>query len=297
LKSLKHHLFVLLATVLVAGSFLASEKLAGVINSFSLTLLRFSGAALLLLPFILLNKSKRSAVLRTLPRAAVISFFYAAYFIGFFQSLTLTSSLNTGTIFTLLPFITALLSLVIFREKITSSQLVAYLLGIIGTCWVILGGQQGGLNSFAFNQGDLIFLASVIFMCLFSISMKLLYRNDDMTVLVFCTLVCGSLWMALALAYSGQDLDWNLIQGDAIFNMAYLIIAATLVTSYLYQTTTIALGPKRVNAYVYLNPALVAMLLFMLDNKHIPIQVLPGIALSTLATLYLQYDINKQKLR
>ncbi len=296
MKSLKHHLFVLLATVLVAGSFLASEKLAGVINSFSLTLLRFSGAALLLLPFILLNKSKRSAVLRTLPRAAVISFFYAAYFIGFFQSLTLTTSLNTGTIFTLLPFITALLSLVIFREKITSSQLVAYLLGIIGTCWVILGGQQGLLNSFAFNQGDLIFLASVIFMCLFSISMKLLYRNDDMTVLVFCTLICGSLWMALALAYSGQDLDWNLIQGDAVFNMAYLIIAARLVTSYLYQTTTIALGPKRVNAYVYLNPALVAALLFMLDNIQIPIQVLPGIALSTLATLYLQYDINKQKL-
>jgi len=39
MKNIKYHLMVLLATTLVAGSFLASEKLAGIINSFSLTLL------------------------------------------------------------------------------------------------------------------------------------------------------------------------------------------------------------------------------------------------------------------
>ena len=291
MTKLKHHLFVLLATILVAGSFLASEKLAGIINPFSLTLLRFSGAALLLLPFVLVSRAKRNAILRTLPRAAVISFFYAAFFIGFFQSLTITTSLNTGTLFTLLPFITAVFSIIIFGEKITRTQFMIYLMGMMGTCWVIFGGQLALLTSFSLNQGDLIFLAALVFMCFFSISMKLLYRNDDMTVLVFCTLLCGSVWMVIALLYSGLPLDWHLIQNDSIYNMAYLIIAATLMTGYLYQTTTIALGPKRVNAYVYLNPALVTVLLLIIDDVNIPTIVMPGIAISILATFFLQRDI------
>jgi len=295
LKQLKYHFLVLLATILVAGSFLASEKLAGIINSFSLTLLRFLGAAVLLLPFILFNRTRRNAVIPTLPRAMAISFFYAAFFIGFFQSLTITTSLNTGTLFTLLPLITAIFSVILFREKITPLQLLVYLIGMVGTCWVILAGQITLLSAFSFNKGDLIFIAALVFMCLFSISMKLLYRDDDMTVLVFCTLVCGSVWMMLALLYTGLPLDWHLIQNESVLNMAYLIIAATLMTGYLYQTTIIVLGPNSVNAYVYLNPALIAVLLLIIDDVHIPTIVIPGIIISTLATFFLQRNIHHSR--
>ncbi len=52
----KSHVFVLLASLLVAGSFLVSEKLAGIVNPFSLTLLRFLGAALILMPIVLYKK-------------------------------------------------------------------------------------------------------------------------------------------------------------------------------------------------------------------------------------------------
>jgi len=41
------------------------------------------------------------------------------------------------------------------------------------------------------------------FKCLYSIAMKFLYRNDEMIVLVFCTLIGGSFWMLLALLLSG----------------------------------------------------------------------------------------------
>ena len=285
---MKSHLLVMLATILVAGSFLASEKLAGVINPVSLTLLRFVAAALLLSPIILSNSRWRGAVLTTLPRAMIISLFFFAFFICLFESLNTTTALNTGTLYTLVPLVTAILCMFVFSEGITAKQLVVYLLGGAGTVWVIFDARIDLLLSFALNEGDLLFLAGIFSMCCYSVSMKLLYRNDEMIVLIFCTLVGGSIWMGLALLISGQPLQWSLIQGQSVYYMAYLVVGATLATVYIYQKTIVVLGPSRVNAYIYLTPALVAALLLFIDGESIPMAVVPGILLSSVATVILQ---------
>ncbi len=284
----KGHSLVMLATFLVAGSFLASGELAGIINPFSLTLLRFLGATVILFPIVLFKREWRRKILSTIPRAIVISSFYSAFFICSFESLNTTTVLNTGTLFTLVPSITALLSILIFRETIHPDRAFAYLLGAIGTVWVVFKGQMDSLLSFSLNQGDLIFVAGVLAMCLYSISMKFLYRSDEMIVLVFCTLVGGSIWMSLAIVISDQPLQWNLIQGQLIFQMLYLSAGATLVTGYLYQKTTIILGPNRVMAYIYLNPAAVAILLLFVYEVPLQISVFPGILISIAATFMLQ---------
>jgi drug/metabolite transporter (DMT)-like permease len=192
-----------------------------------------------------------------------------------------------------MPFITAFLSIFICRRSINSYRLFVYLLGIVGTVWVVFNGSIESLLSFSLNQGDLIFMAGVIFLGLYSISTKLLYRNDDMIVLVFSTLVGGSLWMGLALLVLGQPFQINLVQGHLIFPMIYLVLGATLASVFLYQKTTIALGPSRVTAFIYLNPASVAILLFLINGVPISLSVLPGILISTVATFILQKD-NKE---
>ena len=289
-RTLKAHVLVLLATLLIAGSFIASAKLAGIIHPISLTLLRFVGAAFILLPVILFKREWRSKVLPTLPRAMVISLFYALFFLCLFQALETTTSLNTGTLHTLVPFTTAILCLFIFKEKINAIKLTAYLFGAIGTAWVIFNGQLDLLLSFALHEGDFVFLVGALCMCLYSISMKSLYRNDHMAVLVFCILVGGSIWMALAMVLTGQSLNWHLLKPDSFLLIAYLVICATLVTVYLYQKSTVVLGPSRVMAYIYLNPVTIAVLLWLIDQTLIPAAVVPGILISTVATFILQRE-------
>lgn len=285
----KYHTLVLLATVLVAGSFIVSEKLATVINPISLVLLRFVGAFLMLLPIVFLKSKWRKRILSTMPKAMVISFFYAVFFIGLFESLKTTTALNTGTLFTLVPFITALLALIVFRQSISYKQAFVYFLGITGTIWVIFGGQLDLLISLSLNSGDLIFMVALFFMSFYAIAMKWFYRDDEMIVLVFCTLVGGALWMAIALLLTDQPLEWHEIQGDSLIYMAYLIMAATLVTAYLYQVAIVALGPTQVSAYIYLNPALIALLLLIMEGESIPVIVIPGIVISIAATIALQF--------
>ena len=116
-QNLKAHLLVLLATFLVAGSFVASAKLSGVIDPISLTLFRFFVASLFLAPIIFLNKKYREKILSAMPKAMIISLFFSLYFIGLFKALETTTALNTGTLFTLVPLITAILCIFLLKQK------------------------------------------------------------------------------------------------------------------------------------------------------------------------------------
>jgi len=296
MKFLKFHFLTLLVTLLVAGSFLSSAKLSGIINPFSLTLLRFVIAAGLLMPLILFNKKYRNGIAKALPRSLVMSLFYAIFFICMFESLNSTTALNTGTLYTLVPFITAIFSWFIFNEKISKKMLFVYLLGIAGTCWVIFGGDIHTLLALSLNSGDALFLAGCISMVCFSISMKLLYRGDDMLVSVFCTLLGGAFWMLLALLLFNKPLEWHLLDANLLFHMGYLAIFTTLVSTFIIQKTTVVLGPTKVMAYIYLSPLFVAILMWMFEGKSIPSIVLPGMILSVSATALLQMQNRFKKL-
>lgn len=292
---IKANLYVLLATVLVAGSFLASEKLTLVLNPYSLTLLRFVGSFIIMAPFILLNKQLRKNIMKVIPKAMIISFFYSFYFVAMFEALKTTTVVNTGTLYTLVPFFTALLTLVIFKEKIPKKQFFVYFIAFIGTLWVIFKGDLTYLKSFELNSGDIIFLIGSLSMCCYSISIKLLYKNENIFTLVFCTLIGGMIWMSLALFVFNEPLGWGVIQGTLVLNMLYLILGTTILTLYLYQTTTVILGPKMVMSYVYLNPIAVVLLLYIIDGVKIDSIIIPGIIFSCISTYLLQRSISSQK--
>lgn len=288
IQNLKAHLLVLLATFLVAGSFIASAKLSGVIDSISLTLFRFFVASLFLAPIIFLNKKYREKVLSTMPRAMIISLFYSLYFIGLFKALETTTALNTGTLFTLVPLLTAILCIFFLKQELSLKQLFIYLVGIVGTCIVVFKADINLFLNFSLNQGDIIFLFAIVAMALYSITLKLLHKKDDeLLVLVFCTLIGGCIWMFLTLEILDIPLEWGKIEGDLIFYMLYLIIGATLFTLYLYQQGSIAIGPKKLMAYVYLNPVAIAILLFIFGNQLISGKVIVGIIISTITTILL----------
>ncbi|MEH6451584.1 MAG: EamA family transporter, partial [Psychromonas sp.] len=187
-------------------------------------------------------------------------------------------------------------SLFIFKEKISKKMLFVYLLGISGTCWVIFGGDIHALLAFSLNSGDALFMAGCIAMVCFSISMKLLYRGDDMVVVVFCTLLGGALWMLLALLLFNKPLQWHLLDSDLLFHMGYLAIFTTLVSTFIIQKTTVVLGPTKVMAYIYLSPLFVAILMWMFEGKTIPGIVLPGMILSISATALLQLQNRLKKI-
>ena len=222
-KELNSHLIIILATFLVGGSFVISQKLSGIIDPISITLLRFVIASLVLVPIIFLNQNYRKKLIPTFNRAMIISFFYSLFFIGLFKALEYTTALNTGTIFTLVPFITAVFSIFIFNQKISLMSYLVYFIGIIGASMVVFRGNLELFISLSLNNGDIIFLLAIFSMALYSICMKYFHKEDDeLIVLVFMTLFGGVIWMSLSLIIFDIPLNWTKIGTEEFLYIIYL---------------------------------------------------------------------------
>ena len=285
-QSTKAHIYVVIATIFIAGSFLASYKLSSTIDAISLTLYRFVLALIFLSPLVIFNKKRVKAVPKLLPKAMVISLFYSLYFIGMFKALEYTTVLNTGSIYTLVPLMTAILCIFFFKEKIPLAQLIVYIIGIISTLIVVFKANLELLLKFSLNQGDIIFLIASLSMALYSIFLKVLYKkDDDIIVLVFSTLMAGIIWMSFTMWILDIPYEWEKIEGNLLFSMLYLVVATTIITLFLYQKATLILGPKKVMAYIYISPSLVALIMFIFEKQRISLGVFIGILLSTIATI------------
>ena len=285
-ERLSAHLYVLLATILISGSFLASQKLANVIDPISLTLYRFVLALIFLSPVIIFSKNKLKNVFKILPKAMVVSLVYTLYFIGMLRALENTTVLNTGAIYTLVPLMTAVLCIFFFKEKIALKQLFIYILGIISTCIVVFQADFTLFLTLSLNKGDIIFLIASLSMALYPVFIKLLYsKKDELLVLVFSTLLGGIIWMSLTMQILNIPYNWNKIELNHFYSLLYLVLATTILTLFLYQKATLILGAKKIMAYIYLNPAFVAIIMFLLEGQTISFGVFLGILLSAFATI------------
>lgn len=287
-ENLKAHTLVFIVTILIAFSFIVSGKLSGLIDPISLTLFRFVFAFIVLLPFILLIKVYREKIKQSFFKGLKISLFYSLYFILLFKSLETTSALNTATLFTLVPLVTAVFANFVFHNKLNFLKLFIYIIGMIGTIIVIFNGSMSAIISLSFNKGDIVFLFAVLSMAIYSISAKYFYEKDDNAlVITLMTLFGGIIWMSLALLIFDIPLEWTKIQGENLLYMLYLSIGATLMTVFLCQKATVTIGPNNVMAYVYFNPAIVAFIMYIFEGQSINIVVLIGILISFFATLFL----------
>ncbi len=230
------HFYAIIVVVMIAFSFISSTKLIQIVNPISLTLLRFIIASIILMPFVLMQKQWLKKLKMVALRGAIIGLFYALYFIVFFKSLQSTTTLHTGTLYTLVPLLTAIFSVFLFKQPLSKKRFVVYIMGAVGTAWVIFDGNIKQLISFSLNDGDLLFMIAILSTCTYSLLMKALYKKDfNMVTFIFSVLGSGTVWMFCALLLFNDPLNWERIRGEYIFHMAYLALGSTVITFWLYQ--------------------------------------------------------------
>jgi drug/metabolite transporter (DMT)-like permease len=244
--------------------------------------------ALVVLSVIFVKKEYRQKFASTFWRGSVVGLFYALYFIGMFKALETTTVLNTSTLYTLIPLITAILCIFFFKENISKKQFLVYLIAMVGTAIVIFTADISLFLSFSLNSGDAIFLLGSISMAFYSIFLNVLYRKDDKSlVFVFSTLLGGSIAMFLAMQILDIPLEWHKIEGGLFYYVLYLATATTIITLLLYQKGAALLGSKKLMAYLYLSPAIVAVMSYFWNDTSITGSVFLGILVSIFATIIL----------
>ncbi|PIE56844.1 MAG: EamA family transporter [Desulfobulbus propionicus] len=287
------HALMLVAATLVSTSFTVGKAITAYMDPALLTLVRFLLATLLFSPMAwqhrpLLPGDSIGKKLHSLLRYSMISGTISGFFYLMFLALRTTTSLNTGVIFTLLPGISGIYAFFLLGQHLERGRLIALILAMAGTLWVLFKGSLALMLEMHLNRGDLIFFAGCLLMAFYSPLIKLLHRGESMTLMTFWVLVTGCGWLLVLAGPALTATAWDAVPGTAWAGIAYLAVFSTIITFYITQWATLHLGPTRVMAYSYLYPPLI-LLLDALSGKGLPSsQTLIGLLLLLPAMYFVQ---------
>ncbi len=282
------HAQLLLGRALVATSFPVGAAIAHGLQPERLTLLRFALATLLFAPYVAWRHGLAMPSARALAGYALIGGCLVTFFWCMFAALRLTTALNAAALFTVLPGIAALYGAVLVRERLGRRRLAALILGAVGALWVVFRGDLGLLLSLDINKGDLIFLAGLLAMGLYTPLVQRLRRDEPAAVMTFWTMATGTVWLLLLNNRAVFQTDWHAVEAQVLAGIAYLAVFTTIISFFIIQHATLHLGSTRVMSYSYLTPAFVVAIDWALGKGLPSPMTWPGIAIIVAAMFVVQ---------
>lgn len=277
-----------LSTALIATSFPVGEAISPGLDPFVLTFLRFLLAAVVIGVLVGWRYGIAWPGWGGIGRYALISLAMSGFFVTMFEALRHTTALNTGTLFVLTPAITALYCIFLFGEWPRGRRVLALLFGFVGAVWVIFRGDPDRLLALEVNYGDGMFLLGCFMVSFYAPLVRKLHRGEPAPVIAFWTLSFASVWVLLATNTRLLQVDWGAVDTIVYAGIVYLAIVSTVISTTLYQAAALIIGPNRLAAYVYLNPALVVLMDWAIGKGLPPLLTLPGVLIVLAATLVLQ---------
>jgi drug/metabolite transporter (DMT)-like permease len=153
-----------------AGNAIVGRLAAGHIPPVTLSFLRWTFAFLLILPFAWSHLKRDWAAIRSrLGVMIVLSVLGIAAFNTLqYWSLEHTQALNTLLLQSALPLFVAMWSLILLGIRLTLTQAFGILVSLTGVLVILLHGDLTALAGIAFNKGDIIFIAAMVFFGLYS---------------------------------------------------------------------------------------------------------------------------------
>lgn len=253
-RILKAHLQMLGFTALLGGSFIASATISNALPPMVITWLRYAIASLFFMVLLVSQGLLKLPHYSDLGRYTLISLPPLLYFACMIFSLQTTSALNSSALYTTVPLMSMIMSMVLLNSKSTWSVLAALLIGILGALLIIFKGDLSQLLQLSLIPSDYLFLFGCLGMALNPILVKKLHRGEQALVLTGWSLICATLLLTCVVAYQLPEIKWrniSLITWSGIF---YLATFATALSFFLFQKACIVLSPAKVSGYVYLIP-------------------------------------------
>lgn len=252
------------------------------IPPFSLAVIRFGAASLLLLPFVYskLKVQTKDIPLILLATAGAVSIHIPLFFFG----LKLTTALNAGIIISTTPIFTLLFARAFLSEKISSKLIIGAIFGIAGLLFIIGKDLMSGVT--LSPLGDIMILASILMFVIYEIASKKLFVNYSPFVINFYAFSLGSLTLLpFALNELGTSAWITNITETSIIGIVYGIFLSSFAAYSLWQWGLSKLPASRVGFFFYLDPVVATIAAIIILGEKITLTFILGSLLIFLGLL------------
>jgi drug/metabolite transporter (DMT)-like permease len=172
-RSLKgsSYLFLTLAPLFWAGNFVFGKPLLEALRPFSINLIRWLIACIVLVTLTLLFEGRfpRPARHQWLGLVAMSLTGVVLFNALVYLSLVYTTSTNAALINGATPVLTMILAAVVGLDRLTGRRLAGGFISLVGVGWIASQGSLGALIGLSFNRGDLIMLVAALVWAIYTI--------------------------------------------------------------------------------------------------------------------------------
>lgn len=242
------YFLLVVATALWGGNFVVGRVMVSETPPFTLALLRWSTALVLLAMlygrnvwrYRLLFLSKWKTVLY-LAIMGVASFNTLAYI-----AVQYTDSINAALMNSATPILIVAISYLSLRERLSLASSIGIVISMVGVLWIISRGSWNAIISFSFNKGDLWMVLAIICWALYSVGMKkfagVIPLNELFTVKVALAVIILLPCSVIELIITKKSVDFTLGTVSGVF---YLGIFASIIAFSSWNKAVSLIGPSR----------------------------------------------------
>jgi len=257
--TLKAHAAMLLFAFLVSTSFTVGRSITFLLDPGPLTFMRFVMAVAIFSIVAALSKEKfRWPTFANWLRYFFLALLLVVFFLTMFEGLRWATPLSTGAVFTLTPFMTAIIAYLVFRQTMPLAGFLGLAVAGLASLWIMFGGDLEALLKLRLGRGELIFLIGCAVYAGYAPSVRKLYTGS-LVYMTLWTLVAGTVLLLIFQWTNIINTNWHLASPLTYLAIAWLALFTTAITFYLIQYAAMRLPSVKVMAYTLLIPAFILL--------------------------------------
>lgn len=252
---LRSYCALAIVMLLWSGNVILGRAMSAAIPPFTLALVRWAGAALILFPIAFGHlKTDLPQLVRAWKVVALLGLTGVGAFNAFtYAGLHFTTATNGLLLQAATPALVLVLNTLVFRQPSPLLQIAGVAASMFGVAIVVLRGHPLALTQLSFNFGDLLILCGVMSWAIYTCFLRLRPPCHPLSFLL-ATFLIGIAAMAPLAGYEhvqGLTIKWS---PAVLAAFGYVTILPSLVAFLLYNAAVKDLGPGIAGQAITLMP-------------------------------------------
>jgi drug/metabolite transporter (DMT)-like permease len=263
------YLLLALTSLFWAGNTVLGRFVVGHVPPITLAFVRWSGAALVLLPFAARHLIRDWPMIRKHAGIMMLLSFtgFAVYNTLAYYGLQYTTAINGLLLQSVAPLFVAMWTFALFGERLTLRQAGGICVSLSGVVVIVCHGSLAVLLGLAFNRGDLSFVIALV---VYGFYAAFLRKRPPMHPFSFLVagMGGGALFLVPAVVWELASGRTVVLDGETAASFAYVCIFPSLL-GYLFLNRGIELiGANRAAPFIHLVPVFGSVLAIVLLGEQ-----------------------------
>jgi drug/metabolite transporter (DMT)-like permease len=266
------YILLCLPSLFWAGNAIVGRLVAGHFPPVTLSVLRWTGAFLIILPFAWRDLQTDWPAIRSKLGVMVVMAIcgISCFNTMLYTALEHTTALNALLLQSSTPLFLAGWSLVVLRVRLTLIQLAGILVSLLGVLTIIMHGDLTRLATIELNIGDVLVVLALAIFGLYSalVQKRPVIQQSSFLAFVFG---CGALFLLPLLVWELSARPLPEATSSNLFALLYVILFPSTLAYLCYNRGVQLIGPNRSAPFFHLVPVFgsVMAIVFVGESLHL----------------------------